>query len=114
MDIFQMIMNLSHKKVFLSFVQKMSFYSNLSKKFNNFEKINIYINEIEKIRNEIPFDIDGMVVKVNNIKDQIDLGNTSKYPRWALAAKFNAEKALTKVLKIDLQVAELGHYPVLD
>ena len=49
-----------------------------------------------------------MVVKVNNIKDQIDLGNTSKYPRWALAAKFNAEKALTKVLKIDLQVGRTG------
>jgi DNA ligase (NAD+) len=94
---------------FLKFCSKNDFLlSNLSKKFNNFEKINIYINEIEKIRNEIPFDIDGMVVKVNNIKDQIDLGNTSKYPRWALAAKFNAEKALTKVLKIDLQVGRTG------
>ena len=94
---------------FLEFCSKNEFLlSNLSKKFNNFEKINIYINEIEKIRNEIPFDIDGMVVKVNSIKDQIDLGNTSKYPRWALAAKFNAEKALTKVLKIDLQVGRTG------
>ena len=94
---------------FLEFCSKNEFLlSNLSKKFNNFEKINIYINEIEKIRNEIPFDIDGMVMKVNNIKDQIDLGNTSKYPRWALAAKFNAEKALTKVLKIDLQVGRTG------
>ena len=45
---------------FLEFCSKNEFLlSNLSKKFNNFEKINIYINEIEKIRNEIPFDIDG-------------------------------------------------------
>ena len=94
---------------FLEFCSKNEFLlSNLSKKLNNYEKIDIYINEIEKIRNEIPFDIDGMVIKVNNIKDQIDLGNTSKYPRWALAAKFDAEKALTKVLKIDLQVGRTG------
>ena len=73
---------------FLEFCSKNEFLlSNLSKKLNNYEKINIYINEIEKIRNEIPFDIDGMVIKVNDIKDQIDLGNTSKYPRWALASK---------------------------
>ena len=94
---------------FLEFCSKNKFLlSNLSKKFNNFEKIDSYINEIEKIRNKIPFDIDGMVIKVNNIEDQNELGNTSKYPRWALAAKFNAEKALTEVLKIDLQVGRTG------
>ena len=94
---------------FLEFCLKNKFFlSNLSKKFNDFEKIDSYINEIEKIRNKIPFDIDGMVIKVNNIEDQNELGNTSKYPRWALAAKFNAEKALTKVLKIDLQVGRTG------
>lgn len=94
---------------FLEFCSKNKFLlSNLSKKFNDFEKIDSYINEIEKIRNKIPFDIDGMVIKVNNIEDQNKLGNTSKYPRWALAAKFNAEKALTEVLKIDLQVGRTG------
>ncbi len=94
---------------FLEFCSKNEFLlSKLSKKLNNYENIDIYINEIEKFRNEIPFDIDGMVIKVNNIKDQIDLGNTSKYPRWALAAKFDAEKALTKVLNIDLQVGRTG------
>ena len=94
---------------FLEFCLKNKFFlSNLSKKFNDFEKIDSYINEIEKNRNKIPFDIDGMVIKVNNIEDQNELGNTSKYPRWALAAKFNAEKALTKVLKIDLQVGRTG------
>jgi len=94
---------------FLEFCSKNKFLlSNLSKKFNDFEKIDSYINEIEKIRNKIPFDIDGMVIKVNNIEDQNELGNTSKYPRWALAAKFNAEKALTEVLKIDLQVGRTG------
>ena len=94
---------------FLEFCSKNKFLlSNLSKKFNNFEKIDSYINEIEKIRNKIPFDIDGMVIKVNNIEDQNELGNTSKHPRWALAAKFNAEKALTEVLKIDLQVGRTG------
>ena len=94
---------------FLNFCSKNEFLlSNLAKKLNSYEKVDNYINEIEKIRNEIPFDIDGMVIKVNNFKDQIDLGNTSKYPRWALAAKFDAEKALTKVLKIDLQVGRTG------
>ena len=94
---------------FLDFCLKNEFLlSNYAKKFNSYEKVDNYINEIEKIRNEIPFDIDGMVIKVNNIIDQIDLGNTSKYPRWALAAKFDAEKALTKVLRIDLQVGRTG------
>jgi DNA ligase (NAD+) len=94
---------------FLEFCSKNKFLlSNLSKKFNNYEKIDSYINDIEKIRNKIPFDIDGMVIKINNIEDQNELGNTSKYPRWALAAKFNAEKALTEVLKIDLQVGRTG------
>ena len=49
-----------------------------------------------------------MLIKINNIETQNELGNTSKYPRWAVASKFNSEKALTSILSIDLQVGRTG------
>ena len=66
------------------------------------------VKKIEKNRNDIEFDIDGMVIKINDINTQNMLGNTSKYPRWAVAAKFSSEKALSKVKDIDLQVGRTG------
>ena len=94
---------------FLIFCSKNNFLlTNYSKIFKKYDDINMYTSEIEKTRSEIPFDIDGMVIKINSINDQIQLGNTSKFPRWAVAAKFDAEKALTKLLKIELQVGRTG------
>lgn len=59
-------------------------------------------------RDALPYPIDGMVIKQNSLKMQQELGSTAKSPRWALAYKFKAERAYTKVLSIDFQVGRTG------
>jgi DNA ligase (NAD+) len=62
----------------------------------------------DKRRKTLPFDIDGMVVKVNSISQQKEAGRTSKAPRWAIAYKFKAERAYSEVLSVDIQVGRTG------
>ena len=94
---------------FLSFCKKNKFdQTGYAKKFNNLKDIYVYISEIEKKRALINFDIDGMVIKISDLNLQRMLGNTNKFPRWAIAAKFNSEEALTKVEKIELQIGRTG------
>ena len=94
---------------YLIFCKKNNFkISNYSKKYKKLSEVNDYIKKIEKNRSDIEFDIDGMVIKINDINTQNMLGNTSKYPRWSVAAKFSSEKALSKVKDIDLQVGRTG------
>ena len=94
---------------FMNFCSKNKFKkTKLAKKLSDLDDIQIYVNDIEKKRNAIPFDIDGMVIKINSIETQNKLGSTSKYPRWAVASKFNSEKALTTITNIDLQVGRTG------
>lgn len=64
--------------------------------------------EIGKKRDSLPFDIDGMVIKVNDRRTQRDLGSTAKAPRWARAYKFPAEEKTAQVLDILLQVGRTG------
>lgn len=59
-------------------------------------------------RDSLPYDIDGVVVKVNELQTQSQLGNTARSPRWAVAYKFPAEQVVTKVLKIGVQVGRTG------
>lgn len=59
-------------------------------------------------RDALPYPIDGMVIKQNDLRIQSELGTTSKSPRWALAYKFKAERAYTKVTSIDFQVGRTG------
>lgn len=66
------------------------------------------IENLSKIRGELPFDIDGIVVKVNSLKDRDILGQTAKTPRWAVAYKFPAERKKTKVKDIIVQVGRTG------
>ena len=56
----------------------------------------------------LPFATDGIVIKVNELPYQEELGYTAKFPRWAVAYKFKAEQALTKLLSIDYQVGRTG------
>ena len=65
-------------------------------------------SEVEKKRAEIDFDIDGIVYKVNNFKLQKRLGNVANAPRWAIAHKFSSNKAISKIVNIDIQIGRTG------
>lgn len=67
-----------------------------------------YINYWDTQRKLLPFATDGIVIKVNELAFQKELGYTAKFPRWAVAYKFKAEQALTKVRSIDYQVGRTG------
>ena len=74
----------------------------------NVEDIEDFINYWDEKRKELPFDIDGIVIKVNDFKQREILGFTAKSPRWAIAYKFKAEEARTKLLSVDFQVGRHG------
>ena len=84
-------------------------------KADNVEEVKKFCDKIEKIRDSLPYDIDGTVVKVNLIAQQEILGFVSRSPRWAIAYKFKAKEAETKVLNIVCQVGRIGTItPVAD
>ena len=64
--------------------------------------------EIENKRNKLDFDIDGIVYKINNFSLQKRLGNVANAPRWAIAHKFSANKGISKILDIDIQIGRTG------
>lgn len=72
------------------------------------DKVMQYIHQFELKRDELPYEIDGMVIKVNNIALQEKLGMTSHHPRWAIAYKFKARQASTKLLAVEYQVGRTG------
>ena len=74
----------------------------------NIAEIEEYINFWDTERKFLPFATDGIVIKVNELPYQRDLGYTAKFPRWAVAYKFKAEQALTKLVSIDYQVGRTG------
>ena len=72
------------------------------------EEVNQHYNKIEKIRSNLDYDIDGLVVKIDDLFLQARLGNTSNSPRWAIAYKFSSVKATTKINDIVIQVGRTG------
>jgi DNA ligase (NAD+) len=72
------------------------------------DEVHRAIAEIEKQRKDYPFEIDGTVIKVDEFAEQHILGRTAKFPRWAIAYKFGAERALTRVKGIRVQVGRTG------
>jgi len=64
--------------------------------------------EMESIRDKLPYEADGIVIKVNNLKCQRELGTTAKFPRWSIAYKFKPRQATTKVNDIVVQVGRMG------
>lgn len=75
---------------------------------HNIEEIENYINYWDKERKFLPYATDGIVIKINELEYQTELGYTAKFPRWAVAYKFKAEQALTQIRSIDYQVGRTG------
>lgn len=67
-----------------------------------------YCTEFEEIRNELPYEIDGMVIKVNDLDLQDAMGMTTHHPRWAIAYKFKARQATSKLRNVEFQVGRTG------
>lgn len=74
----------------------------------NIEQVLNYFHNLNSERHLLPYEIDGVVVKLDNLKDQIKLGSTTRSPRWAIAYKFQAVQATTKLESIDVQVGRTG------
>lgn len=74
----------------------------------NLDEVFDFIHEWEKAREELPFDIDGVVIKVNSFKHQQILGYTAKSPRWAIAYKYKPESVSTWLFGITFQVGRTG------
>lgn len=75
---------------------------------NNIEDVLTFINHWETERKNLPYDIDGVVIKVNSIPLQEELGFTAKSPRWAIAYKYKAEEVTTRLLSVSFQVGRTG------
>ena len=75
---------------------------------NNSKEIIAYCREIESMRNHLPYEIDGAVIKVNSLALQRQLGEKSRSPRWAIAYKFKAQEETTKLTDIIVQVGRTG------
>jgi len=74
----------------------------------NLKEVDNQYNKIEKIRSSLDYDIDGLVIKIDDLPLQARLGNTSNSPRWAIAYKFSSAKAKTKINDIVIQVGRTG------
>ena len=82
--------------------------SDKSKICRSIEEIEDFINYWDTERKTLPYATDGIVIKINELPYQAELGYTAKSPRWAVAYKFKAEQALTKLISIDYQVGRTG------
>ena len=74
----------------------------------NIDEVIEYINKWQQERPNLPYEIDGIVIKVDNLKDQERLGYTARTPKWAIAYKFPAEEVLTKLVDIEFCVGRTG------
>ena len=93
----------------LSLAKELGFnVSNTHKYCKNIDEVFDYINFWDKERKNLNFEIDGIVIKVNNLKMQTELGFTSKFPRWAVAFKFQTEQVSTKLIDVTYQVGRTG------
>ena len=93
----------------MMFIKKLGFKVMPSTKLvKDVDGVLAYIKEAAKNRNKLTFDIDGVVLKHNIYADQIELGRTAKYPKWATAYKFQAQEVLTKLKDIIFTVGRTG------
>ena len=93
----------------LDFIESLGFKVNPERKvLSNFEEINKYVEEYNKKRNSLPYDIDGIVLKVNDLSLHEEIGYTAKTPKWAIAYKFPPEEVITKLKDIIYTVGRTG------
>jgi DNA ligase (NAD+) len=76
--------------------------------FPNIEQVVDFCKEFETKRDELPYEIDGMVIKINEIELQQQTGSTTHHPRWAIAYKFKARQATSQLIKVEFQVGRTG------
>ena len=93
----------------LEFMKDLGFRVNPSYKIcKNINEVIAFINEATEYRKDLPYDIDGVVIKVNDIRMQEELGFTARSPKWATAYKFPAEKVTTRLVDIKYTVGRTG------
>ena len=93
----------------IEYMKKLGFKTNPNNRLvKNINEVLEYISEKAKQRDSLPYDIDGIVIKVNSIDDQQKLGSTAKYPKWCTAYKFPAKEVLTKLTDIIFTVGRTG------
>ena len=93
----------------LNFMKKLTFIVNPNiKHAKNINEVIEYINYWHEHRPELPYEIDGVVIKVDDLNDQRKLGFTARVPKWAIAYKFPAEEVLTKLTNIEFCVGRTG------
>ena len=98
------------QKESLEFLKKLGFVTNykLNEYAKNVKDITNYINSLSEKRDNLPFEIDGVVLKVDNLEDEKRLGFTSRVPRWGIAYKFPAKEVLTTLKEIKFTVGRTG------
>ena len=98
------------QKESLEFLRKLGFVTNykLNGYAKNVKDITNYIDSLSKKRDNLPFEIDGVVLKVDNLEDEKRLGFTSRVPRWGIAYKFPAKEVLTTLKEIKFTVGRTG------
>ena len=93
----------------IEFMKELGFKTNPNNRLvNNINELLEFIEEKGTLRPTLPYDIDGVVIKVNDIRQQQKLGYTAKYPKWATAYKFPAEEVVTKLTDIIFTVGRTG------
>lgn len=93
----------------LDLLESLGFKTNKERrKCSSIEEVIAYVNEWTEQRPSLPYDIDGIVIKVNSLAQQEELGTTAKSPRWAIAYKFPAEEVVTTLKSIELSVGRTG------
>ena len=102
--------NLNTHQEALDYMKKLGFKTNYNNNFlaKDINEVIAYIEKKGEERESLPYDIDGVVIKVNDIRQQQKLGSTAKYPKWATAYKFPAAEVLTKLTDIIFTVGRTG------
>ncbi|MGK7344771.1 MAG: NAD-dependent DNA ligase LigA [Candidatus Nitrospinota bacterium M3_3B_026] len=97
----------THHKA-MALLAELGFRVSDTRLLKSLDEVRGFIDEFEKKRDALPFDIDGVVVKVDSFRLREELGATTKFPRWAIAYKYPATQVTTKILDITAQVGRTG------